>query len=525
MDIMTVILKRLYAYKPVLKKRAEPFIIRSVSENIDKDFDAKTKNSIIIANKISSKKLIEVDATNCIIYTGKAESDFEQSAAGVIQLTETASKKELQNIIQDLIGDLLLIYQTKNNFYNVYTDNYRLTDLVNYAESLLGHPISIFNMSSEPIAMGNLFKEQLTNDAIIDEYQSRGFISVDFAQNNEFDAFFKTLNSSTEPFVFSYSKPDCILDRKVYPIRVADEMIAHCSVILTEPLSAIEDELLLYLCDLTVYDLQRNPIHIFSNSNDALVLKGLLSGKYQSMEDIEQNVDFSTFREMHTLYILTVRLDKSQASSSPGMLIRELIPLLGSDIKWSKHLLEPTRLIILINAKKTHVIFNNEEKLKDYFEKSNYLCAVSAPFTELTEFRSQYFQTEQLIETSLYLGQSVGFINGFSMFFSKVAYALRENGLDNYCLTQMLLLQKQHKHADLLFETVEAYIEEGFSSIRAAQKLNVHRNTVQRRLETFQELTGLSLESGRSICLIYFTLSLMHFKNRDVPYASFQTNP
>ena len=63
-------------------------------------------------------------------------------------------------------------------------------------------------------------------------------------------------------------------------------------------------------------------------------------------------------------------------------------------------------------------------------------------------------------------------------------------------------------------QAVRAFIEEGLSIQKTADKLATHRNTIQRRLERFQELTQLSLESGRTICQIYLSLTFMEFKRR-----------
>ena len=513
MNVIEILTQRLEAYEPVVIKSTEPFLIRMEMCEINSSFPRETRNSILVAEKCDFSVLSQLDESNCILYLGKEKINCDFCSSSFISLAKKGSKKKLEKDLKLILSDLLLIYQTKNSFYNVYTKNYDLVDLINYAEELIRNPISVFNLTSEPIAMGKQFSSHLQKDAIVNEYRNKGYISMDFARDHDFNEFFAALHAAEKPFTY-YHKQKNVLARRIYPIICNDNKLAHCTVILQNEMSPITDVIVQYLCDLAAFSLQRNPYSITSSSRDAVILKQLIAGKYKSNEELAYNVDYSDFQDIRSLYILTTRTNSKFIVTDPGMLTRELFQLLLPDVNWIKHLLESDRLVFLINTDTPRFILKNESKLKDYFKKTGYLCAVSQPFSNLSAFQTQYQQTEKLLDIAKYLGQTTGFLNGYKMFFSRIAYDLREQDLDNYCLFQLLYLEKNYPHADTLLLTVRVFIEEGLSIQKAADKLSTHRNTRQRRVERFQELTHLSLESGRTICQIYLSLTFMEFKRR-----------
>ena len=504
---------RLEPYGPVIINSTEPFLVHLTICDIDQSFPLGTHNTLILCEKIDLSVLNQVDPSNCILYPDKTKIDCSHCQASLIRLTKNGKGKKLEKDLQLLLADLLVIYQTKNALYNIYTRNYELTDLVNYAEELIQNPISVFNLTSEPIAMGKQFAAHMQQDAIVKEYTQKGFISLDFAQDHSFNNYFSALHSAKTPFTY-YHKEKGILGRRIYPIISDGKNIAHCTVILKNQITPVTDAIIQYLSDLAAFGLQRNPYSITSSSRDAIILKQLLSGKYISNGEFAYAVDYADFKSIQTLYIFTMHTDSKFAMTDPGMLIRELFQMLIPDTKWIKHLLEPDRLVFLVNTDNAQFLFKNENRLKDYFKQTGYLCAVSQPFSDMSVFQSQYLQTEKLLDIAKYLGQTTGLLHGYRMFFSSIAYDLREQDLDNYCLFQLLYLQRTFPHAETLLLTVRAFIEEGLSIQKTADKLATHRNTIQRRLERFQELTQLSLESGRTICQIYLSLTFMEFKKR-----------
>ncbi len=60
---------------------------------------------------------------------------------------------------------------------------------------------------------------------------------------------------------------------------------------------------------------------------------------------------------------------------------------------------------------------------------------------------------------------------------------------------------------DKLIETVKAYIAEDQEVSRTAEKLGVHRNTIQKRFESVKQLSGLDPTKFKDLMLLYMALS------------------
>ncbi len=93
--------------------------------------------------------------------------------------------------------------------------------------------------------------------------------------------------------------------------------------------------------------------------------------------------------------------------------------------------------------------------------------------------------------------------------------------LDEMILTKMLtsaidsekeqflsIILRSSAYEPLLLETVECYIQHIFNFSQTAKALYIHRNTLQKRLERFEELSGRNLKSSDDLLKISIALKL-----------------
>lgn len=67
------------------------------------------------------------------------------------------------------------------------------------------------------------------------------------------------------------------------------------------------------------------------------------------------------------------------------------------------------------------------------------------------------------------------------------------------------------KHDSEMLHTVRSFFENGFNGSVTAEKLNIHRNTLNYRLKKFQDITGISVRSFEGALVAYYA-SLIAFK-------------
>ncbi|MDQ0223168.1 helix-turn-helix domain-containing protein [Streptococcus moroccensis] len=91
--------------------------------------------------------------------------------------------------------------------------------------------------------------------------------------------------------------------------------------------------------------------------------------------------------------------------------------------------------------------------------------------------------------------------SGFNQFSITLLRTAGETSADLYSLLAQLIMGQ-----DDMEETIKALWEEQAVVTKAAQKLYIHRNTLQYRLDKFQEQTGLSLKNMDDLAVCYVAL-------------------
>ena len=110
----------------------------------------------------------------------------------------------------------------------------------------------------------------------------------------------------------------------------------------------------------------------------------------------------------------------------------------------------------------------------------------------LSELKQSY--DEARLAWGVALERSSGSTNLFVGEFSleKLVYAIPQEVIRKFVTTHFAQLQKQ-KDYDELVKMVHVWCEANFNQTLAAQRLNIHKNTLTYRLQRFERLTGMDL--------------------------------
>ncbi|MGT2665779.1 helix-turn-helix domain-containing protein [Streptococcus rifensis] len=115
----------------------------------------------------------------------------------------------------------------------------------------------------------------------------------------------------------------------------------------------------------------------------------------------------------------------------------------------------------------------------------------------MSNWSEAYQLEDQLFSHNL---QKTSF-SGFNPFSLTLLRTAGETSAELYPLLAQLIMSQ-----DDMEETIKALWEEQAVVTKAAQKLYIHRNTLQYRLDKFQEQTGLSLKSMDDLAVCYIAL-------------------
>ncbi|MBB4823399.1 putative DNA-binding protein (UPF0251 family) [Sporosarcina luteola] len=239
-------------------------------------------------------------------------------------------------------------------------------------------------------------------------------------------------------------------------------------------------------------------------------------------------------------YALLSSLLKEVAGPSGSTLTDEWIQYLKGNGDVPIRVETEIRITQLFFEKPTTPLREVEEAVHAFFEDNIRLLPLSSQQALLVEKVSSYIQSEEdylsfaaalesdfFIKTKLYIGKFHQADYTFPSFF-KQEEELFSKGLtllpDQQILTvesifPSLLVQElpDHLHSVLLsqvvdpishdtelLKTIRTFFENGFNASITAEKLHIHRNTLQYRLNKFQEKTGIAVRNFEGALIAYY---------------------
>ena len=183
-----------------------------------------------------------------------------------------------------------------------------------------------------------------------------------------------------------------------------------------------------------------------------------------------------------------------------------LLAALSSRIPGSRTVRAEDRLVVLLNFSVTGTREPYDSVLAETAEKYGLSVGVSNEFRDLLKLSAYYATAVDAIRIThaLHAKRCVSYF--CDVIFYAVANQVESSRRAAYQQSKYKLLADYDRKNDAEYcRTLMTYIECGCSSMLAAGRLFLHRNTMTHRLEKIEEITGLDLKDGQE--LLHFFLS------------------
>lgn len=152
---------------------------------------------------------------------------------------------------------------------------------------------------------------------------------------------------------------------------------------------------------------------------------------------------------------------------------------------------------------KLEQIIQMERSLSMHAVIGNRCCCIK-------DYERQYEQLEMRLKAGRFLRPDQSILLGSSMVLGTIIlYLGRDNRrrITGYIFGKLLA----HPQRDVLLETLHTYFTCNMNSSKTAQKLFIHRNTLQQRLRHIEELTGYSAFTADG--LLTLRIGLLHYSS------------
>lgn len=169
-----------------------------------------------------------------------------------------------------------------------------------------------------------------------------------------------------------------------------------------------------------------------------------------------------------------------------------------------------SRIVALLNVNSTEAAKTIAENLQaDIQQRFGLKCAIgiSSPFLQLSDIRNSYEASKLACEASRNSKDRTIFC--FDLFELELVVSTIERNYKSQVFEHFFSQYKSEEQIEETLELIMCYIQNNRSISAVSEQMNLHKNTVQCRLNKIHELTGYNPRDAKDLAYMYI-VALMH---------------
>lgn len=398
-------------------------------------------------------------------------------------------------IIEDLRSEAALFELTQE-----VLNKKSILSLINHAADLLGNALILTDVEHKVLSYSTNYEIM---DPLWADNIERGYCSNEFIQNVRMNKQMKEWNKLGNDVVkitLSGDKQPKLVSRIIYDGHVAGSLIMiehHTKITHTH-----FKQLLLVgniLFESLNYDISTGIKKSFYSS----ILYNLLDEKENGKSEILNIAKLKFPQRMKVVVAQYAINQKNRYLKFSIKIDLERIFPEGYSVIFKGY------IIILV----TDISVTQKEKLKDLSLKENLNIGISWAFSDIFQFKRYFYQSVTCIKQKQYFFQDeqIHDYTDFS-FYDMLLKITDKTSLENYCHPALEILSTYDKD---FYLTLRTYLECNKNVNETADKLFIHRNTLNYRIKRIKELTGLNLDNPKEVQCLMDSYRIEMFLNKN----------
>ena len=247
------------------------------------------------------------------------------------------------------------------------------------------------------------------------------------------------------------------------------------------------------------------------NQFPSYLLADLLDGKPidESLADNKQH--FLKWARTENIYIMAISGSGHEAFDNK---LRVAFQVLKTFIPIEQCLIYQSTYVAFLDQILYDALFANPASgFCSFLEKRELFAGISSAFSVLAQSRKQYQNAMKAMEIGQKQKKNCIFFENCTLSIISEMLSARYEVTDLCHPAIMKLLAHDKEQGTDFVMTLKQYLYFASSPGKAAQKLNIHRNTLFYRIGKIKEMTGITLESGEEICKLFLSIRFLETNN------------
>ncbi|MGL6199079.1 MAG: PucR family transcriptional regulator [Lachnospiraceae bacterium] len=244
-----------------------------------------------------------------------------------------------------------------------------------------------------------------------------------------------------------------------------------------------------------------------TDSNETVLLE-LLTSSYETSSEYEERAKGFSFETVGPWYIICIKNTNNQPSAALRA-YRNHLSLILPSVSMAVY---QDRLILLDHESEHSFVINT---LNTFLKSNQLTAAVSSLFTDISEVPRYAIQAQDLLELAfiLKLNDTILHFQNYSLYHA--AFVIHKSSNADYYIPEELysVMDYDSEYGTKYCDSIRSWLE--FRSlVKAANALNIHRNTMVYHYDKFQELSGFDLSHGEDLFRLRLAFLLLDLQNK-----------
>lgn len=391
-----------------------------------------------------------------------------------------------------------------------------MDSIMEIGHELLGNPFHVVDLSWKLI--GSTKSAGANEDLVWREFEETGYLSLSSVTHYLDVKFTPKLINSPEPFIWydGYTKYGRLMGR----ISIGDKAIGVVGALdVNKPFEERDIGRMALLCDTLSSEMQKNKYtrYIRGLLHEAF-LRDLLDRKITDYKIIQERTQYLDITPKENNYILSVDIDEFDKTHISLSFLQGLFERL---ISGSKGIVYDEKIVMIISSsEKKDFEVRYREKIQKAVRNQKLHFGISRSFRELAAAHHYYIQSKEAIEIGRHFHDPRLFIpyDDYAIYHIVEACS-RQDDINRFChpgLQTLVDYDRQYKTP--YTRSLQAYLQYQRSITKAADAMNIHRNTMVYRIEKIGEIMNSDLSDYETQLYIELSFKFMmyHERNLDV---------
>ncbi|WP_425446883.1 PucR family transcriptional regulator [Dethiothermospora halolimnae] len=410
----------------------------------------------------------------------------------------------LFNTVNDLFSTNLDILNSSNILLNAVLKNKSLDYLVKTSSDLLNNPVVLIDTSFKVISHSDI--NDITDPLWVNNINS-GYCSYEFiAEVNKMDSVKKS-PTNENPFLVTCRAND--IKKLTSKIFIDNKMVGYVIMLECNEIIAYKHQKLLNIVSKVLAD-ELKKDKFYKNMRGLMyekLLVDLIEDKIKDKDIAVERIKGCGYNFNKDLALLALDLSDYKNKGHRNDYLKDSIDSIfpmGKSIFYNGYIL----YLIYINDKFIETKLN---KLEQFIKEEKLYVGISDTFENLLNLNLHYSQSINALKFGKRFDNSNVFYYG-NYKLHHLLSNVNDKDLTKYCQPEVIKLRKYDNiHNTNYYETLYHYLINNKNTNLTADKLFIHRNTINYRINKIQEIIDIDFKDGEATFNILASYKILNY--------------